>query len=430
MRALAVGFLLLALGAEARVVDRRTREDRRNRLGGSSGAPLFQWLASASSTLYGAGVVPPANSGTTPTFSRASEGSCRNASGLIVNLAANLPCVEANGMRFGASVTNYFSNSNQLDFPVWGKYQVGITADQIASPSGLVDADALIPVASTTPHTLGQTVTNTLGASWTLSVYAKKGSQDWFALESSANDSSFFNLATGAIGTVNAAHTARIEPAANGFYRVSISFLGVDGGNLFAYFGAAGTNGDRSYTGDGVTPAAYVWGGQLEGSLNVSRLVYTSGSAATSVAESASIPNPNLSLTSGAAKACYAPGFSGNVPTPSDGYFFSANTGLTARLGYVVVGASQVRGYAGGSIVNVSSTFTRDAPQCYRVSWSQTANTLKVENLSQGTSSSGTFSGFPSFASSVVIGNTSSGLAPARGYLSTMCLSDSFTGCR
>jgi hypothetical protein len=167
------------------------------------------------------------------TFTRASGATRVASNGLIEKVRTNL-----------ILQSNTFSNAS------WGNIGSSETSGQ-AGYDGTNNAWSLVEDSSTGTHTLVQ-VPSTFGLV-TLSVYAKAGTRNWVFLrgvQSSSNVRAWFNLSTGAIGTVEANGTAKIESVGNGWYRCSLSIANFESG-FEAYVGISSADNTPTYTGNG-----------------------------------------------------------------------------------------------------------------------------------------------------------------------------------
>jgi hypothetical protein len=98
-------------------------------------------------------------------------------------------------------------------------------------------------------------------------------------LADNTSRNTFFNLDTGAVGTVGTGHTALIEFVGNGWYRCSISANATVSGARFMLIAVAETDNVFEYTGDG-TSGIFIWQAQHEtGSVATSPIVTTAGTA-------------------------------------------------------------------------------------------------------------------------------------------------------
>ncbi len=139
-----------------------------------------------------------------------------------------------------------------------------ITAGLPDSPWG--NADGVMGLAATAVDnthsivTVGDTSTGG-GDEHVFSIIAKAGAQNWIIMRSTgggADGKAFFNLATGAVGTVGADVTATgIEDLGNGWCNCWITYLDVIG-NHEHRVGSAEADNDNSFTGDGTTVDTYI----------------------------------------------------------------------------------------------------------------------------------------------------------------------------
>jgi hypothetical protein len=163
--------------------------------------------------------------------------------------------------------TNLNLWSEDLTNVYWSKFQSSIVANATTAPNGLLTADKLVEDTTTNAHSvfIGGLIL-TIGQSLTRSVYLKADGRNWAALaiaESGTFHRAYFNLSNGTIGNVGAGVTAAIEPAANGFYKCSITrVLTTTNPSSFA-IELASANGTNTYLGNG-TSGIFVWGGQIE----------------------------------------------------------------------------------------------------------------------------------------------------------------------
>lgn len=188
----------------------------------------------------------------------------------------NTPCLLLEPQR-----TNLFTYSE--DASSWSSTSnVSISTNTTTAPNGTLTADSIIENTSAGFHYRGVVPGN--AGTYAITIYVKPNGRNWVYLttyDGSADRGAYFNVATGVVGTINAGVTAKITPAANGFYRCEIIASPVAG--FSATLQLATADNTRSYTGDG-TSGVYVWGAQCEvgaystsyiatGSASVTRLV-------------------------------------------------------------------------------------------------------------------------------------------------------------
>jgi hypothetical protein len=181
-----------------------------------------------------------------------------------------------------------FSNAN------WGPSNLTITANDTTSPDGTQNADKLTTTSTSIETQVrigGFSILGVIGAPYTTTVFAKKGTADFlrirnlFVQDGATLGNAWFNLSTGAVGTVQSSQTASMQNMGNGWYRciltgvvgtynqydlVDIGFTNTDGTN----FPTTSVNG-------------YVWGAQLEASSYPTSYINTTSASATRVADAA-----------------------------------------------------------------------------------------------------------------------------------------------
>jgi hypothetical protein len=159
---------------------------------------------------------------------------------------------------------NLLLQSQTFDSVSWAQSDVTLTANAITAPDGTSTAYAVIETTANSSHRLRQI--RTLSATThTFSVLAKPNGRDFVNLAdaSVSNCVAYFNLSTGAVGTVGSSITeATITAAGDGWYRCSITFTAAGGANSIS-INLAQADNDAVYAGD-ITKGVYLWGAQLE----------------------------------------------------------------------------------------------------------------------------------------------------------------------
>ena len=161
---------------------------------------------------------------------------------------------------------NLLNYSEQFDNAAWVKTNATISANAIASPSGVQDADLLQSSNSTEPR-IRQTTTQTGNATFSYSCFAKKGNVNFLILRNIAvniggGSRAWFNLDTGVIGTVNSGLTASIESVGNGWYRCNISGTTDASPTNLVDISLSAT--DNSISGSAIGSNIFLWGAQIE----------------------------------------------------------------------------------------------------------------------------------------------------------------------
>jgi hypothetical protein len=169
---------------------------------------------------------------TDTTLTRASAGYRYNSSGVLVSETTNVArfdytpvTLTARGLLVEGAGTNALTYSEDFSNAAWGKTNATVSADAVAAPDGTTTADALVETsAALTVHNTARVVTYLNATSYVHSVYAKQNTRTWLYIyidpsRFGGSGYAYFNLATGATGTVGAGITAYMTLEANGFYR-------------------------------------------------------------------------------------------------------------------------------------------------------------------------------------------------------------------
>lgn len=217
--------------------------------------------------------VLPANGDGDFNFTRSSTATRVNKDGLIETIPLHTPRLDyplTNGvvgdcpyLLLEPSRTNTFQRSEEFDNTYWSKTRATITANQITSPDGNVNADYLEQQSGQTNRGAAFVAVTYTASSYSLSVFAKKKEKTFINLSEASTGSikaTWFDLNNGVVGTTNASHTAKIEDFGNGWYRCSIVFT-ANAGSASTLFYLADTDNSTTVTDSG---GVYIWGAQLE----------------------------------------------------------------------------------------------------------------------------------------------------------------------
>jgi len=224
------------------------------------------------------------------TFTRASNATRVNASGLIETVASGLPRLDYLGSTCGKLMlepqrTNQILQSEALGSASWTAFNASVSSNVTATldPQGTNNADKLIEDSSSAFHDADQVQTYT-AAAYTISVFAKAAGRNHIFLQhfdgSTFFTSGTFNLANGTVSG-----SGSIVSYGNGWYRCSFTATTVSGTGK-AYINLSnGTTGN--YQGDG-TSGVYLWGCQVEAGAYATSYIPTTSAAVTRVADAAS----------------------------------------------------------------------------------------------------------------------------------------------
>jgi hypothetical protein len=180
-----------------------------------------------------------------------------------------------------------FSNAN------WAQTNCTITANDTTSPDGTQNADKLTTASTSAENEVrfsSFSINTNVGSSYTTTVFAKKGTANFlrirnlFVTDGGTNGNAWFNLNTGAVGTVQSSQTASIQNMGNGWYRCSLT--GVVGSVLnLIDIGFTDTD-NTNFPSSNVN--GYIWGAQLEESSYPTSYISTTSASATRVADACS----------------------------------------------------------------------------------------------------------------------------------------------
>jgi hypothetical protein len=206
------------------------------------------------------------------TFTRSAATATRfNASGYVETVAADTPRFDYNpltlvckGLLIEEARTNLLTYSEAFNTGWPTKTNATVTTPSVANPANGATSDSLVENGSFAPHQITRTIVLT-AAAHTYSVFVKKGIRSWVFIGATTTVSvgAYFDVENGVVGNVDSGFTASISPAANGFYRCSITFTAT-AATWTLIFGGASANNTRSYGGSNGSEALYMYGGQLE----------------------------------------------------------------------------------------------------------------------------------------------------------------------
>jgi hypothetical protein len=255
------------------------------------------------------------------TFTRGSAGTYVGSDGLIASAATNVArfdydpvTLALRGLLLEEARTNLILRSAEFG-TTWTALRTTVSANAIAAPDGTTTADKHTPTVDLDTHTLYQGATTT-AASHTFSVFAKAAGYDFIIIRTPvANYRTWFNLATGAVGTTQSNGTASITSFGNGWYRCSVTVTTLaSADNWEIEVGSA--DGTSSFAGD-TTSGVYVWGAQLEAGSFATSYVATAGSQVTRSMDSAVMTGASFTNWYNPLEGTFVADFSRPNPTGS-----------------------------------------------------------------------------------------------------------------
>lgn len=226
-------------------------------------------------------------------FARASAGYAQTAAGVLTHFASGELRRTDKGVLIEGARTNLCLQSQTFDNASWTTSTGTLTANQAVAPDGTTTADKLVGDAASANGRVVQTFTGTIGATYTLSVYAKTAGGTLARLYF---DDSGTNIATVTYDTITGAVSSAAgvsggnwtSPSStstalgNGWWRFSLTFTAT----TVAPTRVALWHRDTS---DG-TNGLYLWGAQLEAASFPSSYIPTTTASATRAADVLTVP--------------------------------------------------------------------------------------------------------------------------------------------
>lgn len=229
-------------------------------------------------------------------FARASTATRFNSLGVMVTEASGMPRVDydpvtlaVKGYLFEKVSTNLLTYSEDFSNVTWVKGNLTVSANSTASVDGTIGADKLVETAVNAPHSLRTAFVSTIGTTYTLSAYLKKGERTWVTLWfDNESKGARFDLENGVIGITTGA-TATIENKGGGWYRCIVTVTATVTNASPAIYPML-DNATSSYLGD-ATKGLFVDRAQLEASSFATSYIPTVASQVTRVADACNTTN-------------------------------------------------------------------------------------------------------------------------------------------
>lgn len=235
-------------------------------------------------------------------FGRASSATYLNASGMLVEAAADAPRFAGSAMRLmleGAR-SNLCTYSAGIGTAPWSTNGIAATASATA-PDGSGNAALITENTGNSTHFVSSAgIAFSSGGLYTLSIFAKAGSRAFLQLVApgaafDTNAYANFDLSAGALGTVGVSAAATIQPIGNGWYRCAITATAAATATAaFSPFLIASATAARSSGFSGSGQNLLLWGAQVTMGTFVSSHIPTAAATATRAADLLTAPIAGL----------------------------------------------------------------------------------------------------------------------------------------
>jgi hypothetical protein len=190
-----------------------------------------------------------------------------------VSFVRTTTAVFYNGVTTAKAEENLLLYSQEFDNAYWILQNTTRTSNTETAPDGTVTAETVTNTTDTGSHIIRSSTTISIvsGLPYTISVFAKKGTNNFVQLTSLGTGNPLgtgranFDLDSGVVGTVDGG-TSSITNVGNGWYRCAYTVTASASGTVSIYFGLLTTstaNRFESYTGLG-TETVFLWGAQVE----------------------------------------------------------------------------------------------------------------------------------------------------------------------
>ena len=168
--------------------------------------------------------------------------------------------------------TNLLLQSQTFEDASWSKSFVTVTANTTTSPDGTTTADTITGIGALGARLIqSNSISFTASTSYSLSVFAKKGTNDFIQLFMTLGIGGMyanFNLNTGVVGTLGTvtgnAPTSSITNFGNGWYRCTINFTATTTTSTITSINIITSASAARAESNTLTTSVFLWGAQLE----------------------------------------------------------------------------------------------------------------------------------------------------------------------
>ena len=192
--------------------------------------------------------------------------------------------------------TNLATYSNDFTDASWVKSFTSITGNTTTSPNGETNAHTFTADGTVASHTLQKALSLTSGTTYSISIFAKKGTNNFIQLTASAalfgtNFYANYDLNNGVLGTVGSSATATIVSLSNGWYRCTIT--GVAIATILSNIAATIISSSTSIRleSNSLSTSVFIYGAQVEQGSYATSYIPTTSASVTRIADTFSRSN-------------------------------------------------------------------------------------------------------------------------------------------
>lgn len=200
-------------------------------------------------------------------FERSTTAKQTYSTGGIRNVPVSIPRV-GDGVLIEGQGTNIARYTE--DFGPWSDWRSSTIVDTLVAPDGTTTADILHEdgTAASAHEIYYSSFNFTSGVAYRVSLYTYALNRDWVALDfyraGPSYDDAWFDVGRGVIGTLDATWTdAKIEPAGDGYYRISATFIPTATAAHDMYISIGDSDTGRIFNGLD-QDSLVIWGLQIE----------------------------------------------------------------------------------------------------------------------------------------------------------------------
>jgi len=271
------------------------------------------------------------------TCTRAGVATYVNSSGVVTDASANTLRFDyapnggaLRGILIETGLTNQMIRTEEFSDASWTKVRLATTADTTTSPAGTMTADRCLCNGTGGGMYIERSSSSFTGATFTASVWIKKGSGDWavISMYNGANSlNQFYNVSTGAIGSRsnggNYTFTdATITDYGGGWFRCTLTITRPDttASSIFSVY--LGTTADGVYSCTNGVSEGFIWGAQLEVQGIATSYVRASASAVARASDVVTMTGTDFSDWYNASQGTFVSNF---IARTTIGHLLSAN---------------------------------------------------------------------------------------------------------